>query len=125
MKLTAQNVREIFDFCSFKSDSNPELLWVIEGINLNARLHQNALSLKREEIESMLYELPDSLKKSIGGGMSFLNMCQNSKGEQWCDLHETMDQLVCLGKGIGKLRFLMPREMWDVLPGGMPYIVVD
>jgi hypothetical protein len=35
-----------------------------------------------------------------------------------------MDELVCLGLAIGRIAFLMPREMWEMLPGGMPYIVV-
>ncbi|MCF0059900.1 hypothetical protein MUK70_11675 [Dyadobacter chenwenxiniae] len=125
MKLTTQNVREMFEDCSFKEHNNPELLWTIEGVKLKANLHINMLSLKRSEIESMLSELPDSFKSSIGGGWSFLNMCITNNEEQWCDLHETMDQLFCLGYGIGKLRFLVPREMWDVLPGGVPYIVID
>jgi len=30
-----------------------------------------------------------------------------------------------LGIASGKLSYLMPREMWKVLPGGMPYLVVS
>jgi hypothetical protein len=51
-------------------------------------------------------------------------MCQDKEDHQWTDFHQTMDELVCLGTAIGKLEYLMPREMWNVLPGGMPYIVV-
>jgi hypothetical protein len=40
-------------------------------------------------------------------------------------MHATMEQLILLGVGIGKVKSLMPREMWDVLPGGMPYYVVE
>jgi hypothetical protein len=35
-----------------------------------------------------------------------------------------MDQLFTLGIAIEKVSFQLPREMWNVLPGGMPYLVV-
>jgi len=57
--------------------------------------------------------------------MSFLNMCIDKNGNQWADLHRTMDELVALGIATGKLSFLIPREMWSILPGGMPYLIVN
>lgn len=55
-------------------------------------------------------------------GSSFLNACVDRDGVQWGE-HVNVDELVMLGQGIGKLKFCLPRERWDVFPGGMPYIV--
>jgi len=73
----------------------------------------------------MLKCLPDTFMSKSGGGMSFLNMCNDKDDSQWTDMHQNVDELVCLGKAINVVKFLMPREMCSVLPGGMPYIVIE
>ena len=69
--------------------------------------------------------LPDAFKTTGGGGWSFMNMCVDKEDVQWTDFHQTIDELVCLGLSIEKLSYLMPREFWKVLPGGMPYLVIN
>ena len=39
--------------------------------------------------------------------------------------HQMQDKLVCLGRAIGAVEFVMPRDLWKVFPGGMPYIVIN
>jgi len=73
----------------------------------------------------MLNDLPDNFKNDFGGGWSFLNMCEDKNGVQWTDFHATVDELVCLGLSIDKMSYLMSRDMWNVLPGGMPYLVIN
>lgn len=74
----------------------------------------------------MLLQLPKEFQKGSGsgGGISFLNACNDVSGKQWTDSHQVMEQLFALGIGCNKVKCLMPREMWKVLPGGMPYYVV-
>jgi hypothetical protein len=36
-----------------------------------------------------------------------------------------MEQLLALGTATRQMTILMPREMWDMFPGGMPYIAID
>lgn len=79
---------------------------------------------KREEIKEMLLELPNEFMQSGGGGWSFLNACLTKDGIQWTDFHERMEQLFAMGNALGLSEYMMPREMWAYLPGGMPYIVV-
>ena len=43
-------------------------------------------------------------------------------GNQWTRYHQRMEQLFQLG--IGKIKCLMPHEMWSILPRGMPYYEV-
>ncbi len=72
----------------------------------------------------MLQELPDDLQSDKGGGMSFLNDCNDKNGHQWTGLHLRMGQLFQLGIGLKIAKWQMPRAMWAAFPGGMPYVVV-
>jgi hypothetical protein len=125
MNLTAENVEKIARHCFFKKEEKIENPVFGDGIAGRSWFHPERLEESREMIEKMLSELPDSFKKSGGGGMSFLMMCQDKNDRQWADLHWTMDALVMLGNAIEKVRFIMPREMWKSFPGGMPYVIID
>lgn len=35
-----------------------------------------------------------------------------------------VQELMILGLGIGKVVYCLPREVWSVLPGGVPYFMV-
>jgi len=96
----------------------------IEGITTNVWFHPERLQGHRAEIESMLGELPDPFKASIGGGWSFLQADTDKQGNQWTGFHKRIEELFLLGMGIGKVECLAPRAMWSVLPGGMPYYCV-
>jgi hypothetical protein len=125
MNLTAEKVNNLFLKCLFTEGENTEPHIIGEGIMKKVGFNPERLKENEPLIIEMLNDLPDSFKKEGGGGMSFLNMCQDKNGNQWADLHQTMDELVCLGNAIGKLSFLMPREMWSILPGGMPYLLIN
>lgn len=56
--------------------------------------------------------------------MSFLNSCNTNEGKQWTGMHMKMEFLFALGVAIEKVKNLLPREMWPILPGGVPYFVV-
>ena len=73
----------------------------------------------------MLEQLPDKFHKEKGGGWSFLNLCMDKYRRQWTDLHSVCDMLVCLGIATGHLSFPMPRDLWNISPGEMPYVVVN
>jgi len=124
-KLTSKEVKAVFLNCLFRMDEDTSNYVKAEGIITNVGFHPTRLKSHKEEIEKMLDELPDEFKKSGGGGWSFLNACNDKDGNQWTGLHETMEQLILLGIAIGKVKFQLPREMWKVLPGGMPYLVIE
>lgn len=126
MELTSDNVQTVLEDCLFDhdpSDLEKETSPCVEGIMATFHFDPKKLSLHKENICSMLSELPDSFQQNSGGGMSFLNACVTRKGNQWGE-HNSMDLLFMLGTAIGKVKCCMPREMWSVLPGGMPYYVV-
>jgi hypothetical protein len=124
MKLTAENVHTTFMECLFSEGESTENYVLGEGCITKVGFHPERLKGNETNISEMLNQLPDEFKKAGGGGMSFLNMCNDKDGNQWSDLHQTMDELVTMGIASEKASFLMRREMWSVLPGGMPYVVV-
>ena len=125
MNLTAEKVNTTFMNCLFKEGDPTDNHIIGEGVMMKVGFNPERLKESEPVIMEMLNDLPEEFKKTGGGGMSFLNMCNDKDGKQWADLHTTMDELVALGNATGKLSFLMPKEMWSVLPGGMPYIVVS
>lgn len=119
MQLDPQVVEQTFEACY---DPNGEV--EVAGIMLPARFDKARLADHAERIAFLLGELPDEFKASCGGGWSFLNACMDRHGNQWTGMHSTMDKLFMLGMGIDMVVSQLPREMWDALPGGMPYYVV-
>ena len=124
-KLNSENVHNTFMNCLFKDGEPTETHTIGEGVKLKVGFHPERLKEAEPLIVEMLDGLPDAFKKTGGGGWSFLNMCNDKEENQWADLHQTMDELVALGTASGKMAFLLPRDMWEVLPGGMPYLVVN
>lgn len=51
-------------------------------------------------------------------------MCIDKDGELWTELHATCKELI-LGMAIGQVSYCAPRELWQAMPGGMPYIQVN
>lgn len=125
MKLTAENVDSVFRDCLFKDGEQTEDHVKVEGLVNTFGFHPERIKEHTEEIYSMLKQLPNSFQKDSGGGMSFLSACDDKDGNQWTGLHRTMEQLIVIGIGISKVKYCLPREMWDVMPGGMPYFVVE
>lgn len=123
MKLTAENVDSVFMKCLFKEGEPTDNHVIAEGVIHKIGFHPDRVKENEGNIISMLNDLPDSFKQSVGGGMSFLNACLTSEGEQWGE-HSNIDQLVCLGLAIKKVSIPFPRDVWTALPGGMPYFVV-
>lgn len=123
MILTASNVETIFIDCLFKDDEDRSAAIIAEGIVNTFGFHPDRLQSHKTEISGMLDELPDTFKQGHGGGDSFLNACMTNTGIQWGE-HKKMEELLALGIATGQAAMLMPRNMWCLLPGGMPYFVV-
>ena len=138
MKLNTENVVSIFRDCLLSDDDPrkaelegvtsledlPDFLVPAEGIQLKTGMVREKIEAHRDEIRSMLEALPSSFHANEGGGMSFLNMCEDQEGDQWTGSHEVVEQLLVLGIAAGFVSYPMPREMWQILPGAVPYVVV-
>jgi len=124
MELTANNVETIFTASLFDDDADKSNAVIVEGIRAKFGFDPKKLEENKENISSMLDELPDEFKKNSGGGMRVFNAGMTKNGNQWGE-HQNVEQLFCLGMAIGRVELLMPREMWQILPGGMPYYCVN
>lgn len=122
--LTAKNVESIFLHCLFKKDEDTSNAIIVEGVVGKFGFHPDRLIEKKAEIAELLEQLPDNFKAESGGGWSFLNACMTNSGDQWGE-HRNIEQLLTLGIATDQARILMPRKMWSMFPGGMPYFSVS
>ncbi len=135
MDLTAGNVQTLIKHClpldvteeqKAKLESGEEIdgLKPVRGVVGGFCFVKTKLEEKREDVRSMLSKLPKDFHKDKGGGWTFLNACMTASGEQWGD-HRNIEELLCLGIGLGLAEFQLPREAWKALPDGMPYFSVS
>lgn len=129
--LKAERVNEILRDCLFtdaelEDGSLPEgqETVIANGILRKFGFHPERLRGHADEVKALLEELPDEFHKDKGGGWSFLNACMDKHGNHWAE-HPTMDELFSLGQGLGMVKETVPRERWEILPGGMPYYIID
>lgn len=123
MKLTAKNVDAVLMDCLFKPGEDTITAVLAEGVMHKVGLHPGRLESHKADIREMLECLPDAFQQAGGGGMSLLNACMTKSGEQWGE-HANIDQLLVLGLATKQVVLPMPRPMWPMMAGGMPYLMV-
>jgi hypothetical protein len=109
--------------------ATPEGAIVVEAVMMTVGLHPGRLESHREEVRGMLDLLPLQFRTEkdligAGGGWSFLNACNDRNGSMWTCEHRKMEALFALGQGLGYVKPLVPKAMWAMFPGGMPYYAV-
>jgi len=125
IKLTTQNVKTIFSACLYGEGENLAKMVTIEGVIHKYGLHPDRLEANRKKIKELLLQLPVQFRKTTGGGWSFLQACENIEGQLWTGEHMIMEQLFVLGMAIKLVDCQLSREVWSLMPGGMPYYVVN
>jgi hypothetical protein len=126
-----EEVEAIFSYCLYKTEElgkggkAPEDAKVVDGIAGKVYLHPGRLEVYRNQVKTWLSALPHEFRRNSGGGWSFLEACYQSDGKQWTGLQLRMGQLFYLVLGLGIVECTLPREMWPILPGGMPYYIID
>ncbi len=121
MLINAERVHQILSDCLHGEKQDDTV--IVEGIMNTFGFSPEKLSEHSDEITEMLMNLPETFMKSSGGGHSFLMACNDKDGVQWGE-HIDMDALFSLGSAINKTKSLFHRDMWDALPGSMPYYMV-
>jgi hypothetical protein len=115
MKLLSQNVEKLFKDCLSENGT------LVEGVIVKAKLN---ITGHEEDIMSLLLQLPENFYQSKGGGWSFLCANETKDGTEWTGLHTIIEKLIVLGIAAGKAKYLLPRNLWQALPGEMPYFVI-
>ncbi len=122
--ITAYNMSELtqnaFMDCLFKEGEDTTNHVKVEGIVNMFGLHPQRLEEKRELVTALLAELPTEFKK----GYTFLNLCTTKNGVQWTDEQRICEQLIVMAIGLDLMSYCFPREMWEILPGGVPYVMI-
>lgn len=125
-KLTASRVNELFATCLSQhplANLDDDDI-IIEGIKMNVAFSKKALAIVSDDIKALISQLPENaLDTSEGKGMSFISLCNDKDGELWTGFHRIIEELVMLALGINCCSYLLPKELWKALPGGMPYLV--
>lgn len=119
----AKKVQELFMSSLFpeKPDDISKAV-LVEGIVTKVGFDPARLEANREKVVEILNEMPEQFHEHMGGGWTFLNLAQDKNGVLWGQ-HQNMEQLVLMAMGLKLADYLMPRELWSALPGGMPYVV--
>ncbi len=125
MELTSENVERVFREC-LSDEKEGDNVCLVEAVRANVKMamRRDKLKFYQEEIQGMLMQLPRKFRETDGGGWSFLNLCTREDGAQWTGSHAMMEKLMILGIGCGNMKNLLPKPMWNILPGGMPYLAV-
>lgn len=129
-ELTSQNVETVFMQCLFDEDVDTSNSKPVQGITMKVEFDPIQLRKNLDKIEQLLSQLPDEFylktedRPNAGGGYSFLNLCSDKNGNLWTGLQTNCDKLLCLGLAIDKAQILLPREFWNMFPGGVPYICI-
>jgi site-specific recombinase len=118
----ADELNNIFTDCLFR-DGEPHVgAIIVDGIRAKHGLHAGRTESHRNEIVAIIAEMDPSFKAANGGGATFLNLCMDKNGNQWGE-HVNCEQLVVLAIALKLGNYSTShREMWKVMPGGMPYV---
>ena len=101
----------------------------VEGISATFRLSRARLEQHRAAIDELLAQLPHEFRAkgygpAAGGGWTFLNACVRADGYHWGEQYY-VELLLALGLAIGSVAWSLPPELWDYLPGKMPYFHIN
>ena len=89
---------------------------------------RESLEAHRAAIDALLAQLPTEFRAlayglPAGGGWTFLNACVRQDGVHWGE-HPDVELLLALGLAIGSVEWSLPRDMWEALPGQLPYFQI-
>lgn len=125
MELNAENVEIVFLACLYKDGEDTSSAKIVQGVMMKVGFDPQKLEKCKADIQDLLSQChPNFMADSKAQGWSFLNFCQDKNDNQWTGFHAACDNLICLGMAIDKVKFLLPREVWSALPGGVPYLQI-
>lgn len=114
--LNAREVNETFGYAKVKPGEKCASTTVY-GIAFHTRFKIERIEEQSEHIQDMLDQLPDCYHERNGSGWRFLEMDRDRFGNRWADNHVTLDRLIQLGIGTGKVSLVKPRGLLvDYMP---------
>lgn len=90
------------------------------GVVNNVAFHPDRLQSHHDEVKEMFNQLSPQFQE----GLSFIQMPMDKDGNQWGE-QRSAEQLMLLGIGLKYVTLPMPRPLWGLCPGGVPFVIVD
>ena len=97
-----------------------EELNIVEGIRMKVGFNPEKIEKNKDDINLLL----DNMHSKFSEGWTFLNLCLDKNNNYWTGNYLTMEKLLLLGLAIGRIEYCCDRNMWDILPGKIPYIFI-
>ena len=119
LSLTAKNVNDLFLTVLFNDGEDHTNFIRVNGVTQNFGLHPGRVASAKEKVGELLSQLDPSFFSD--DGQSFLQLPFAADGTHWCE-HRTAHELMVLGVATGLMSYVLPKEMWVALPGGVPLL---
>lgn len=113
----ATNLHNAFVDCLFKDNEDTTHNIKVEGITCTFHLHPERLESKRELVQNFLNNLPSEFAE----GYTFMALPFTKTGAQWGE-QPNAQELMVMAIGLNLMTYCFPKERWNVLPGGVPYV---
>lgn len=95
---------------------------LVDGVTTKFGFHPARIQERKEDILRILRDVvSDDFIEGKGDGSSFMTLVIDKDGNHWGE-HSDVQSLVCLAIAAGYAKYTLPRAMWGMLPGAMPYI---
>ena len=116
IELTKDNVYNIFYDCLINNNEECDYKEV-EVISSIFRFNKDKLKQYKNDIFNLIEQLPD-----MESGIAFMNLYLKKDSTKWGSLVDA-EYLLALGLATENLVYFLPKEMWPMLPFGMPLIL--
>lgn len=110
-----------------QEDSNSTRILVVETLDTGVfvKFDKARLHARRGDIRRILEEVVQpEFRAEAGGGWTFSRFHIKRDGKVWAGPEETLFMLY-LAMGLTYAKYVYPREMWETLPLGLPYITIN
>ncbi len=126
--LTAERVRDLYARC-FRPESEYHPTRAtrtqIEGWLMRHTFSVPQLAKSREEIIRLLLAIHRGFRSDEGQGGSVGMLTMRDDNVMWTGDMSDIEKLLSLGMAVGLVTFCVPREKWDRLPNGLPYVRIE
>lgn len=126
LMLTPVIVGTLFNDCLITIGSVDNEI-VVEGFTRTVSLDSKKLETNRQAIIDCLTEFPPAFLLQFGGGYSLLGANIDRHNHIWNPSGSQIiaESIFLLGMGINCVRPVLPKYLWESLPGGVPYYVIN
>jgi hypothetical protein len=96
---------------------------VVRGVFGQTCFNPVLLEVHREEVSQMLALLPTTFHEGTGASFLEAGWIRDSP-RMWTGIQKIVDELLCLGLGLGLVVHPFSESRWHELPGKLPYFRV-